>query len=474
MQEISHVYIDGRFVEPHGTELFELHNPATGEVFGRVRLGDVEDARAAIAAAKRAFPSWSNSAKTERIALLHRLYEAMDARKEALLDAIILEYGAPISRSTWMAAHASNSFMEAARTLEQFDLRRQIGTADVIMAPVGVVGLITPWNNNAGFICSKLAYALAAGCTAVIKPSEMSAAQTQVVLEALHEASAPPGLFNIVNGRGNVVGAEITANPDISKISFTGSTAVGKAILRGAAETLKRVTLELGGKSPTVILDDADFAKAIPLALEAGFMNSGQACIAGTRILVPASRLDEAIAQTRTDIRKVKVGASRDANTTIGPMVSQTQYERVQRYIRLGIEAGATVVAGGEGHPDGLGGYFVKPTIFANVTNDMTIAREEIFGPVLCMLTYEDEAEAITIANDTPYGLQAYVISSNLDRATAVANQIEAGRVVINGAPHDPAAPFGGFKQSGIGREYGVFGLQAYLEPKAILGGIGA
>ena len=474
MQEISHVYIDGRFVEPHGTELFELHNPATGEVFGRVRLGDVEDARAAIAAAKRAFPSWSNSAKTERIALLHRLYEAMDARKEALLDAIILEYGAPISRSTWMAAHASNSFMEAARTLEQFDLRRQIGTADVIMAPVGVVGLITPWNNNAGFICSKLAYALAAGCTAVIKPSEMSAAQTQVVLEALHEASAPPGLFNIVNGRGNVVGAEITANPDISKISFTGSTAVGKAILRGAAETLKRVTLELGGKSPTVILDDADFAKAIPLALEAGFMNSGQACIAGTRILVPASRLDEAIAQTRTDIRKVKVGASRDANTTIGPMVSQTQYERVQRYIRLGIEAGATVVAGGEGHPDGLGGYFVKPTIFANVTNDMTIAREEIFGPVLCMLTYEDEAEAITIANDTPYGLQAYVISSNLDRATAVANQIEAGRVVINGAPHDPAAPFGGFKQSGIGREYGVFGLQAYLEPKAILGSIGA
>jgi aldehyde dehydrogenase (NAD+) len=474
MQEITHVYIDGRFVEPHGTELFDLHNPATGEVFARVRLGDVEDARAAIAAAKRAFPSWSRSRKSERIALLHRLYEVMDARKDALLDAIILEYGAPISRSTWMAAHASNSFMEAARTLEEFDLRRQIGTAEVIMEPVGVVGLITPWNSNAGFICSKLAYALAAGCTAVIKPSEMSAAQTQVVLEALHEASAPPGLFNIVNGRGDVVGAEITANTDISKISFTGSTAVGKAILRGAAETLKRVTLELGGKSPTVILDDADFAKAIPLALEAGFANSGQACIAGTRILVPASRLDEAIAQTKTAIRKVKVGASRDADTTIGPMVSQTQYERVQRYIRLGIEAGATVVAGGEGHPDGLGGYFVKPTVFSNVTNDMTIAREEIFGPVLCMLTYEDEAEAVAIANDTPYGLQAYVISSNPDRASAVANQIEAGRVVINGAPHDPAVPFGGFKQSGIGREYGVFGLQAYLEPKAILGGIGA
>jgi aldehyde dehydrogenase (NAD+) len=440
MQEISHVYIDGRFVEPHGTELFDLHNPATGEVFGRVRLGDVEDARAAIAAAKRAFPPWSRSSKTERIALLHRLFEVMDARKDALVDAIILEYGAPIARSTWMAAHASNSFMEAARTLEEFDLRRQIGTVDVIMEPVGVVGLMTPWNRNAGFICSKLAYALAAGCTAVIKPSEMSAAQTQVVIEALHEASAPPGLFNIVNGRGEVVGAEITANPDISKISFTGSTTIGKAILRGAAETLKRVTLELGGKSPTVILDDADFAKAIPLALEAGFANSGQACIAGTRILVPASRLDEAIAQTKTAIRKVKAGASRDADTTIGPMVSQTQYERVQRYIRLGVEAGANVIAGGEGHPDGLGGYFVKPTVFANVTNDMRIAREEIFGPVLCMLTYEDEADAIAIANDTPYGLQAYVISSNLGRASA-ASQLEAGRVVINGAPHDLAAP---------------------------------
>jgi len=474
MQEISHVYIDGRFVQPHGTELFDLHNPTTGEVFGRVRLGDVEDARAAIAAARRAFPSWSRSTKTARIALLHRLFEVMNARKDALLDAIILEYGAPISRSIWMAAHAANSFMDAARTLEKFDLKRQIGTAEVIMEPVGVVGLITPWNSNAGFICSKLAYALAAGCTAVIKPSEMSAAQTKVVLEALHEAGAPRGLFNIVNGRGDVVGTEITANRDISKISFTGSTAVGKTILRGAAETLKRVTLELGGKSPTVILDDADFAKAIPLALEAGFVNSGQACIAGTRILVPASRLDEAIAQTKIAIRKVKAGAPRDADTTIGPMVSQTQYERVQRYIRLGIEAGATVVAGGEGHPDGLGGYFVKPTVFSNVTNDMTIAREEIFGPVLCVLTYEDEEEAIAIANDTPYGLQAYVISSNRERASALANQIEAGRVVINGAPHDPAVPFGGFKQSGIGREYGVFGLQAYLEPKAILGGAGA
>jgi aldehyde dehydrogenase (NAD+) len=470
MQEITHIYVDGQFVQPHGAELFDLHNPATGEVFGHVRLGDAHDTRAAIAAAKRAFPAWSRSTKAERLALLHRLHEAMDARKQALLDAITLEYGAPTSRATFMVAHASNSFLDAARALEGYALTQRIGTADVIMEPVGVVGLITPWNSNAGFICSKLAYALAAGCTAVIKPSEMSAAQTQIVLEALHEAGAPPGVFNVVNGRGDVVGAEITASPDISKISFTGSTAVGKSILRTSADTLKRVTLELGGKSPTIILDDADFATAIPLALEAGFANSGQACIAGTRILVPAARLDDAIAAIQVAVKKVKAGNPRDASTTIGPMVSQVQYERIQRYIRLGIEAGATLVAGGEGHPDGLGGYFVKPTVFAHVTNDMTIAREEIFGPVLCVLTYEDEAEAIAIANDTPYGLQAYVISTKPDRATAVASQIVAGRVVINGAPHDPAAPFGGFKQSGIGREYGVFGLQAYLEPKALLG----
>jgi aldehyde dehydrogenase (NAD+) len=474
MRIIDKLYIDGAFVTPHGTELFDLHNPVTGEVFGRVRLGDVADTRAAIAAAKRALPAWSRSTKADRIALLHRLHAAMDARKEALLDAIILEYGAPISRSTWMAAYAASSFLDAARTLEGFDLTPRIGASEVILEAVGVVGLITPWNSNAGFICNKLAYALAAGCTAVIKPSEMSAAQTQVVLEALHAAGAPAGLFNIVNGRGDVVGAEITANPDVAKISFTGSTAVGKSILRGAADTLKRVTLELGGKSPTVILNDADFVTAIPLALEAGFTNSGQACIAGTRILVPAARRDEAITAIQSALGKVRAGDPRDPATTIGPMVSQAQYERVQRYIRLGVEAGATLVAGGEGHPDGLGGYFVKPTVFANVTNDMAIAREEIFGPVLCLLTYEDEAEAISIANDTPYGLQAYVVGADPKRARAVARQLEAGRVVINGAPHDPAAPFGGFKQSGLGREYGVFGLQAYLEPKALLGAVRA
>jgi aldehyde dehydrogenase (NAD+) len=474
MKEISHIYIDGQFIEPHGTELFDLHNPATGAVFGRVRLGDEVDAQAAIAAAKRAFAGWSQTSKVERIALLHSLHAAMDNRKEALLNAIIEEYGAPLARSTWMVQHAANSFLEAARTLEGFDLVQQIGTATVLMEPVGVAALITPWNSDAGFICNKLAYALAAGCTSVIKPSEMSAAQTQVVLEALHEAGAPAGLFNVVNGRGNVVGTAFTASPDVAKISFTGSTAVGKSILRSAADTLKRVTLELGGKSPTIILDDADFSTAIPTALQAGFANSGQACIAGTRILVPESRLDEAIAQTKIALESFKPGDPLSADSTIGPMVSQAQYERVQRYIRLGIDEGATIIAGGEGHPDGLGGYFVKPTVFTDVTNDMVIAREEIFGPVLCILTYKDDAEAIAIANDTPYGLQAYVISASQSRADKIASQLAAGRVVINGAPHDPAVPFGGFKQSGIGREYGVFGLQSYMEPKALLGAAAA
>jgi aldehyde dehydrogenase (NAD+) len=277
-------------------------------------------------------------------------------------------------------------------------------------------------------------------------------------------------VFNIITGRGDVVGAELSSHPDVAKISFTGSTAVGKAIMRAGAETMKRVTLELGGKSPTLILDDADLTTAIPLAIEAGFANSGQACIAGTRILVPQDRLSEVLALARTAVGNVKVGDPTDPATAIGPMVSQKQWDRVQGYIRLGLEEGAEILVGGEGRPDGLTGFFVKPTVFTNVTNDMRVAREEIFGPVLSILTYRTEEEAITIANDTVYGLQSYVISSDPERARAVAARLETGRVVINGAPHEPLAPFGGFKQSGIGREYGVYGLEAYLEPKAVLG----
>ncbi|SAL53294.1 betaine-aldehyde dehydrogenase [Caballeronia cordobensis] len=471
MQIIDTIYIDGAFVTPHGSELFELFNPATEQVIGRVRLADADDARHAIAAAKRAFPAFSRTHKRERIDMLRRMHAAVVAKEDALFEAIVEEYGAPVSRGRWMAQHASNVLLQAANVLEDYAFVREAGSAKVVMEPLGVAGLITPWNSDAGFICGKLAAALAAGCTAVIKPSEMSAMQTRIVTEALHEAGLPAGVFNIVTGRGETVGAEISAHSDVAKLSFTGSTVVGKTILRTAAETLKRVTLELGGKSPMIVLDDADFDHAVPLALDAGFMNSGQACIAGTRILVPRARLAEFEEKIVSAVARIQSGDPRDPRTSIGPMVSRKQWERVQRYIRIGIDEGARLIAGGEGRPDRVGaGWFVRPTLFSDVTNDMTIAREEIFGPVLSIIAYRDVEEAIAIANDTPYGLQAYVASSDAARAQAVASRIEAGRVLVNTLAHEPAAPFGGFKQSGIGREYGTFGLEAFLEPKALLG----
>jgi aldehyde dehydrogenase (NAD+) len=361
--------------------------------------------------------------------------------------------------------------LEAAKVLRDYAFVRRAGTAEVAMQPLGVAGLITPWNSDAGFICAKLAAALAAGCTAVIKPSEMSAIQTRIVTEALHGAGLPAGVFNIVTGRGEIVGAEISSHPDVAKLSFTGSTAVGKTILRAGADTLKRVTLELGGKSPVVVLDDTNFDQVVPLAIQAGFMNSGQACIAGTRILVPQQRLAEFEARVREEVASTKAGHPRDPQTAVGPMVSHKQWERVQRYIRIGIDEGARLIAGGEGRPDGVeAGWFVRPTVFTDVTNDMTIAREEIFGPVLSIIAYRDIEDAIAIANDTKYGLQAYVFSADEQRAREVALRIEAGRVLVNTLAHEPAVPFGGFKQSGIGREYGTFGLEAFLEPKAVLG----
>ena len=472
MRIIDKIYIGGEFVTPHGTELFDLHNPATGAVIGRVRLGDVEDTHRAIAAAKRAFPAFSRTSKAERIALLRWLHNAVLGHSEALIETTVEEYGAPPPRASGAAQYAAEAFLSAIETIENYEFVSRIGNANVVMQPVGIVGLITPWNSNAGFICSKLAMAIAAGCTAVIKPSEMSALQTQAVLEALHDAGLPPGVFNVVNGRGDVVGAELTTHPDIAKISFTGSTAIGKQIVRAGADTMKRVTLELGGKSPTIILDDADLAKAVPGLVQAGFINSGQACIAGTRILVAEKQLAEVSALVREAVAAVKVGNPRDPDTVIGPMVSQKQWDRVQRYIRLGLEEGATLLVGGEGKPAGLeAGYFVKPTVFIDVANTMTIAREEIFGPVLSIITYRDDEEAIAIANDTTYGLQGYIFSSDIARAERVAARIDAGRVFINGYYNEPLAPFGGFKQSGIGREFGVFGLEAYLEPKTLIGG---
>jgi len=318
--------------------------------------------------------------------------------------------------------------------------------------------------------CLKLASAVAAGCTVVIKPSELSSLQTRVLIEALHEAKLPKGLLNVVTGRGDVVGAELVGNPDVNKISFTGSVAVGEGIMRDGAATMKRVTLELGGKSPTILLDDANFDQAIPAALGMAFMNSGQACAAGTRLLVPSKRLDAAKRAIVNAMRAVTVGDPADPKIAVGPMVSQKQYDRVQSYIRKGIEEGAEVLVGGEGRPQGLeAGYFVKPTVFVNVKNDMTIAREEIFGPVLSVIAYDTEDDAIAIANDTRYGLHAAVLGTDLARARRVASRLRTGRVVINGMTDDPQAPWGGFKYSGVGREYGQYGIEAFLETRAIL-----
>lgn len=470
MRHIEQIFINGEFVTPHGTERFDLYNPATAQVIGQVRLADEVDAERAIAAAKAAFPAWANTTRQERIAALKRMHAAVVARHDALLEAIIEEYGAPSSRSAWMASYPAEVIAQAIDALDSFAFTLTAGAARVQMTPLGVAGLITPWNSDAGFICGKLAAALAAGCTAVIKPSEMSALQTQIITEALRDAGLPPGVFNIVTGRGDTVGETISRHPDVAKISFTGSTHTGKAILRNAAESFKRVTLELGGKSPTIMLDDVDLVQAVPLVIQAGFMNSGQACVAGTRILVPQSRkaeMEQALAQA---VAAVRSGDPRDSATEVGPMVSEKQWQRVQGYIRKGTEEGARLLAGGEGRPEGTqDGWFVRPTLFADVHNQMAIAREEIFGPVLCVIPYRDEAEAIAIANHTDYGLSVLVLGNDAGRAQRVAQQIQSGRVLVNTLAHEPKAPFGGFKHSGVGREMGTWGISAFMEPKSIL-----
>ncbi|MGM4985440.1 aldehyde dehydrogenase family protein [Rhizobium sp. 11_C7_N12_5] len=470
MRDIDTIYIDGQFVTPKGTGTADLYNPSTEERIGTVRLGGVEDARDAVAAAKRAFPAFSRTTKGERIDMLKRLNAAVAARVSDLTEAMSLEYGAPQTFTRFAISHAASSFLTMASVLEEYEFERRMGRARVVMQPIGVAAAITPWNSNIGFITSKLTTAIAAGSTIVIKPSEMSAVQTQALTECLHEAGLPKGVFNIVNGLGNVVGAELSGHPDIAKVTFTGSTAVGREILRSAADTFKRVTLELGGKGPNIILDDADLDVAIPAVLRMGFINSGQACIAGTRILVPNHRLDEVVTRLKREIETFKVGAPDDPDAMIGPMVSRKRYDRVQSYIELGMQEGASLLTGGLGRPAGLDrGWFTKPTIFTNVDNQMRIAREEIFGPVLSVIAYRDEDETVSIANDTPYGLQAYLHGTDVTRMQALADRLDCGRVVVNGAPHEPLAPFGGFKQSGIGREYGVFGLEAFLEPKAVI-----
>jgi aldehyde dehydrogenase (NAD+) len=470
IKTITTHYIDGAFVESHGREVMDIIKPTNGKLIARVTLGDEEDTRRAIAAAKRAFTGFSRTTKEERARYLRQLHEAVLARIDDLTAVMVEEYGGVARFARLIVESGVNAFAAAEKGLQELPLRQSWGKTTVTLEPVGVAGLITAWNANALFICLKLASAVAAGCTVVIKPSEMSSLQTRVMVEALNAAGLPKGVYNVVTGLGTTVGAELVRNPDVAKISFTGSVAVGEAIMRDGAATMKRITLELGGKSPTILLDDAALDQAVPAALTLAFMNSGQACAAGTRLLVPKSRFDEVKRAIRDAMRAFTVGDPADRNIAVGPMVSQKQYERVESYIRKGIEEGAEVLVGGEGHPAGLeAGYFVKPTVFVNVKNDMTIAQEEIFGPVLSVIAYDSEDDAIRIANDSKYGLHAAVIGTDLQRARRVASQLRAGRVVINNMTDDPQAPWGGFKYSGVGREYGKYGIEAFLEPKAIL-----
>jgi aldehyde dehydrogenase (NAD+) len=470
MQTITKHYINGTFVESHGSDVMDVIKPTNRQVIARVTMADEQDTRDAIAAAKNAFASFGRSTKEERMKILRRLHQAASARVDQLTEAMVEEYGGVVRFAGLIVQSGVNAFQAAENALQEMSLTRNWKKTTVTLEPVGVAGLITAWNANALFICLKLASAVAAGCTVVIKPSELSSLQTQVLIEALQEANLPKGLLNVVIGRGNVVGAELVRNPDVAKISFTGSVGVGKTIMRDGAETMKRVTLELGGKSPTILLDDANLDQAIPSALTIAFLNSGQACAAGTRLLVPKTRLDQIKRAIIGAISAFPVGDPADPKTGVGPMVSQKQYEQVQSYIRKGIDEGAEVLVGGEGHPKGFeGGYFVKPTVFINVKNDMTIAQQEIFGPVLSVIAYDSEEDAIKIANDSEYGLHAAVLGTDLQRARRVASQIRSGRVVINNMTDDPQAPWGGFKFSGVGREYGRYGIDAFLEPRAIL-----
>ncbi|RUT72154.1 aldehyde dehydrogenase family protein [Flavobacterium cupreum] len=469
MKIIDKIYVDGRFTAPHGTATQDLYNPSTGEKIGIVHLGDQIDTDQAIEAAKKAFVTFSKSTVKERGEILQRLHDAILANEEELNKAAVEEYGSPISATKGRTRYAAQIFRDTKAAMESFEFEKQLEYATIVNEPLGIIAAITPWNADYTHICGKLAPAIAAGCTIVIKPSELSALQTQILTECFDQAGVPKGVINIVNGTGPVVGTVLTAHPDIAVVTFTGSTQIGRVIGSKAAETMKRVTLELGGKSPNIILEDADLQKAIPLALAIGFSNSGQACHAGTRILVPESKLEEIKSLIIENMKNIRIGDLWNSESYIGPMVSQKQYDTVQRYIQSGWDQGAEILVGGPGHPEGLGGFYAKPTVFVNVTPEMIIAKEEIFGPVLCVITYKTEEEAITIANDTIYGLSAYISSGDTEKAKQIARQIISGRVLINTAVNrESQSPFGGFKQSGIGRTSWAYGIDEYVEPKVI------
>ena len=473
MREYRRFYIDGAWIDPAASRSFEVVNPATEAVVAVISLGDRIDVDRAVAAARRAFNSWSRTSREERIALLGRIVDACKHRMDDLAQAITEEMGAPLATVSrpMQAPSAIGHFKVAMSVLEAFEFERAQGATRIVREPIGVVGMITPWNWPANQIACKVAPALAAGCTMVLKPSEMAPLSAQVIAEIMHEAGVPKGVFNLVNGDGPTVGAALAAHPGIDMISFTGSTRAGILVDKAAADTVKKVALELGGKSPNILLDDADFRKAVGHGVASMMLNTGQSCNAPSRMLVPSLRTAEVEQVALAALAKVKVGDPLDPATNMGPQASGAQWRRVQGLIETGIKEGARVLAGGPGRPEGLRrGFYTRPTIFSGVTNNMTVAREEIFGPVLCILPYTDEEEAIRIANDTPYGLSGYVSSGDLDHARAVARRIRAGNVHLNGQGLDTAAPFGGYKQSGLGREWGAFGMEEFLEVKAVMG----
>lgn len=465
-------YIDGAWVEPTTKKTAPVVNPATEEAMYEIALASKADVDKAVIAARRAFQTFSRTTKDERVALLGRIAEIYKRRIKDVGSAISDEMGAPMTLAERAQAGAGlGHIMSTIDVLKAYAFEETIGSAMVVREALGVIGMITPWNWPLNQIACKVAPALAAGCTMVLKPSEFTPTSALIFAEILHEAGVPPGVFNLINGLGAEVGVALSSHPHIDMISFTGSTRAGIDVAQRAAPTVKRVSQELGGKSPNIILDDADMQKAVTGGATHCFNNSGQSCNAPTRMLVPLARMKEVSAIAKAVADRTKVGDPKADGITIGPVVNKTQWDKIQGLIQKGVDEGATLVAGGTGRPDGLNkGYYVRPTIFADVTNDMTIAREEVFGPVLSIIGYGDEAEAVRIANDTPYGLAGYVWSGSLERARKVARELRAGNVNLNGVPNDRTAPFGGYKQSGNGREWGRYGLEEYLEVKAIAG----
>jgi aldehyde dehydrogenase (NAD+) len=472
MKDRRQFYIDGKWVSPIEAHDFEVINPANEEPIATISFGSAADVDRAVAAAKRAFASYSETPLDKRLALLQRIIQVYQSRSDEMARTISQEMGAPLSLSQKAQAPTGLAHLkEILNVLGHFKFEELKGSTLMRKEPIGVCGLITPWNWPMNQIVCKVAPALAAGCTMVLKPSEIAPLSAYLLAQILDEAGVPPGVFNMLNGDGPIVGAAISSHPDVAMVSFTGSTRGGVAVALAAAPTVKRVMQELGGKSAHIILDDADLENAVRQGAQACFRNTGQSCNAPTRMLVPRPKMADAAKAAKQAAADIKVGDPFAEDTSMGPLASEAQFEKVQRMINTGIEEGAKLIAGGPGRPEGIRtGYFVKPTVFSGVSNDMTIAREEIFGPVLSIIPYEDEDDAIRIANDTVYGLSSYVTSGNMERARRVAQRIRSGNVHINGARLDFSGCFGGYKQSGNGREWGESGLEEFLELKAVFG----